>query len=154
MCGGANCNTVFIFCDNSFSDVDVLLSIMFIFGSYPAAFNVSYNIAYSRKMSVSLLNLIGLVKIVLVTYAYKISMYCIPQFLVNRKCPVRYMSISPFPRSSRLMAENTDLVVSSLGETLMFLARFPDAHFLPVGFFTLVKMSKINCLQFQEMFRN
>ena len=88
---------------------------MFNFGAHPAVSNVSYNTSYAHKMSVSLLDLMGPTKFVLASYAYNISMYCIPQLMVNVNRPVRSVNTFPVLGSARPIAENTEFVVYSLG---------------------------------------
>ena len=64
-------------------------------------------------MSVSLLGLIGSNKIAFEPYEYNISMYCIPQLLVNGKCPVRYVYTFPVWGFAMPIVANTEFVDSS-----------------------------------------
>ena len=58
-------------------------------------------------MSVSFIDLIGSNKIAFESYEYNIRMYCIPQLVVNGKCPVRYVYTFPVLGSAIPIAPNT-----------------------------------------------
>ena len=71
-----------------FSAADDSFSMMVGFGSCTVVYNFSYNVPHERKMSMSLLDLIGSTKIAFESYGYDISMYCISQLMMNGKRPV------------------------------------------------------------------
>ena len=66
-------------------------------------------------MSVPLIYLIGYTKFSLASYAYNISMSCIPRCLVNGKRPVIYVNTFPVLGYARPIAANTESLVYSLG---------------------------------------
>ena len=135
ICGCNNCTDVFLFYNSHFNAADASFYIVFNFGACPTVSNVSYKTSYARNMSVSILVLMSHTKILLVSYAYSISMYCIPLLLVNGKHIVRYVYNFLVSSYDRPIAENTELVSSSLGGKNMFASPVLDAHYLMSWFF-------------------
>ena len=75
---------------------------------------MSYKTAYVRNMSASLLVLMGSTKISFVSYAYSITIYCIPLLMVTGKLPVKSVYTFPVSGFARPIVENTKLVFFSL----------------------------------------
>ena len=106
LCGGANCITVILFLNSQYNSVDASLSIMFNICACPTFSNASYK--------TSLLVLIGSTKIISVSYAYNINMYCIPLLLVTGKRPVKSVYILIVSGLASTIAEDTQLFFPSL----------------------------------------
>ena len=108
---------------------------MFNFGAYPKIFNVSYKASYARNMYESLLVLVGSTKIVILSYAYSIHMYCIPLLLATGKLPFKYVYTFPVSGFASPIASNTLLLFSSLwGKKSVFISSascplFVDLYF-------------------------
>ena len=112
----------------------------------PHFLNVSFKKSYARHISATLLLLIGSTKIAFVSSAYIIDMYCIPLLLVNGESPFKSVYIFPLSGFDSPIAENTQILFSSLLGRGLFLSPVLIAHFLLIWVFScLIKMSQNSC---------